>query len=668
MNRYKLIVNIESLLEGFDKSRILLDNSGDPILDNFGEIIIVGGVKWAYVDLGEDEPATTLQTNDIAELQDRQSSYTQELALPLTQHNRAVLGLPDEISSITPTPYRRLECRLYCNEYDLLPYGSSMLIDSVTDTINVQVVGPEISFFEALQNAPMSAIKEPTFLRDYTSELDPATFPANLKWVAASFTKSGFHHLAELDPRYMLPVVKDEAIMSAIIAAQGYTWERTIAGLTDKYLPVVALAPDTDSFNRLGAEASGMISTILAGRYYVPTIITNLSGLLTQVGTDSSTSLSYTQYEVIFDGKLRLAYTRTEIPLANSRAKPFNTTITLTRDTEVIDLFTPSVGVSEINLSGEFDVQKGDIIKIIILSQNQTSTPPYYDTIRDYNHQITVSNVSAEYVPLHGLVHAPMNLGFENQSDYFKGFLQRYGLMAQVDRRSKTVYTYGFDRIYANKTAAVDWTAKLHGEGRELTFEVSGYARTNNLLMADNGEDNVKDSGSFLVDDATLEAKKDLFTLPHEAGLDWASPVAGSSDKYASVPVFDVDAENEELTLLQKLTAAEYSSEGKSHLLKLLSATEALPSFAPSYGTRGYQIANHVTAQDIVDTYYSDVSSKMLVRAKGLSAKFWLKESDIAVYNPLIPIYLTQYGAYFYINKIQNFVAGKLTTVQLIRL
>jgi hypothetical protein len=33
-----------------------------------------------------------------------------------------------------------------------------------------------------------------------------------------------------------------------------------------------------------------------------------------------------------------------------------------------------------------------------------------------------------------------------------------------------------------------------------------------------------------------------------------------------------------------------------------------------------------------------------------------------------IPIYLSQYKAYFYVNKINNYVPGKLCTIDLIKL
>jgi hypothetical protein len=41
---------------------------------------------------------------------------------------------------------------------------------------------------------------------------------------------------------------------------------------------------------------------------------------------------------------------------------------------------------------------------------------------------------------------------------------------------------------------------------------------------------------------------------------------------------------------------------------------------------------------------------------------------EVAGLKHYIPIYLSQYKAYFYVNKINNFVPGKLCTIDLIKL
>ena len=47
---------------------------------------------------------------------------------------------------------------------------------------------------------------------------------------------------------------------------------------------------------------------------------------------------------------------------------------------------------------------------------------------------------------------------------------------------------------------------------------------------------------------------------------------------------------------------------------------------------------------------------------------FYLTPEDVEAFDPTIPVYVSQLGAYFYVNKIIDFVEGNLTKVQLIKL
>ena len=78
---------------------------------------------------------------------------------------------------------------------------------------------------------------------------------------------------------------------------------------------------------------------------------------------------------------------------------------------------------------------------------------------------------------------------------------------------------------------------------------------------------------------------------------------------------------------------------------------------------------NHIPAQSLIDTYYDKLANRMLVNAKCLLVGLLLSERDIEELDFFTPIYLKQFGAYFYISKIRNFIAGdRLTKVDLIRL
>ena len=60
--------------------------------------------------------------------------------------------------------------------------------------------------------------------------------------------------------------------------------------------------------------------------------------------------------------------------------------------------------------------------------------------------------------------------------------------------------------------------------------------------------------------------------------------------------------------------------------------------------------------------------SRLLTKTNVLNAKFNLPVYEVAGLKHYIPVYLSQYKAYFYVNKISNYVSGKLCNVELIKL
>jgi hypothetical protein len=58
----------------------------------------------------------------------------------------------------------------------------------------------------------------------------------------------------------------------------------------------------------------------------------------------------------------------------------------------------------------------------------------------------------------------------------------------------------------------------------------------------------------------------------------------------------------------------------------------------------------------------------MLAKSALRRARFNLPAYEVAGFKHDIPVYLSQYKAFFYVNKIENYVNGRLCTVELIKL
>ena len=181
---------------------------------------------------------------------------------------------------------------------------------------------------------------------------------------------------------------------------------------------------------------------------------------------------------------------------------------------------------------------------------------------------------------------------------------------------------------------------KFVKEGLKTSYAFEEYAQQNTIAFESDKE--IEDKGIFNIADETLEKEKELFTMKWQAGYD--------SDKtgynVAFIPSYKKDS-NDIPTYIG----------AKPHLVLLTYLS----------GFSVYK-ANHITAQTLLDNYYMDLTSKILNNTKRIEATFNLSSQDIQNHNPFISIYLKQFGAYFYIEKINNFIAGELTKVNLIKL
>ena len=169
---------------------------------------------------------------------------------------------------------------------------------------------------------------------------------------------------------------------------------------------------------------------------------------------------------------------------------------------------------------------------------------------------------------------------------------------------------------------------------------LDNYAQNNNILFKE--KDDYQEKGTFAIANTAIrDNTKDLFTIAWESGQD----VIKNNQELAYIPVYKYSS----------LTEKEYDGTNP-HLVSVT-----------SIGSINW-FANHIKAQTLVDTYYTKLKDNMLVNAKMLEVYLLLDEKDIEEFDPFTPVYISYFGAYFYVNKINNFVAKQITKVELIKL
>lgn len=587
-------------------------------------------LEWSLADLGDDKPAMNYQANNIAELKDRQANYSQALKLPMTKNNCLIFEHLDSFDVDIQTPYRKFECRLFSNESVLAGPGSVLIIDKCTTDFEVAILSGNVDFFELLSNKSISDLDLGTYIFGSKTVLDNYS-NANYCIPVATFLAGGTGSInASANHAYPFAYLKN--IIDKIISSNGYTLVTNLldAEWNKKAINVCSLNPNADSVSSFDSSAGGnstLFSTV--GEYISFNISENGNSKLVNFNDGTTKGMNWTS-PVDCSIKIVLGVT-TPSPLASSD-------LVIKNNSNVILNLADTLNGS---IDQVINVSKGDILEIT------ASKRPNSSNSARSSYYFRLSELTTETVPPQGKLYISPNLGFDTQFDFFKMFVQLFGLTLSVDNVNKVVYAYTMQKLYDNKAIAKDWSNKLNDVTSDVYFTFGGYAQKNSIKFDDNSADNIKDSGSFAISNETLEKSKDLFSIKIESGVDRIL----NSHLIANLPLEEIDSSN----------VISYKG-GKPHIVNIASSPITINGTAYNLN-----IATHSNAQSFIDSFYTGLVT-MLQSAKYTEDFFFLTDKDIEDFNQFVPVYVSKYGHYFYVNKIVNYISGELTKCQLIKL
>jgi len=605
---------------------------------------------WKMADMGDDKPAMNYQANNIAELKDRQANYSQALKLPMTKNNCQILSNTDSFDVVTSIPYKNIKCRLFSNDSVLAGPGSILIIDKVTTDFEVEIISGNADLFETLTNNKMLGLDLGSYI--LASKMKRDNY-ADENYCLALATFYGGSDEVDLNSTNCIPFAYLKNAIEKIISTNGYTLDTNLlnADWNEKAINICTFNPTSGSFIPMRAYTNNTYTKATADHYnYVNFALTpNGNGRAVNyvdAGYDPVYPYRSIRYTPTFDciitikfhiqtsgfgngASLRIAKVDSEgvvIGLPYYNADVYNNTIDLSinmTEGDILDL-------SLMKLAGTVDVM------------GMMTTTIEWLTVADDLHAGCSLDVAS-------------NLGFETQFDFFKIFVQLYGLTVSVDNVNNIVYAYTMQKLYDNKIIAKDWSNKLNDVPGETYFKLGDYVQKNVISFNENSVDSVNDSGSFLVDNETLDKTKDLFTINLEAGKDRNL----SGHPIANIPIETMS--DNVITL----------SGGKPHIVDIYqcSITDQ-QTFILNTTIHVKVILNtaiHVKVQYFIDTFYLQLTT-MLTGLKYNESYYYLTDKDIEDFDQYTPVYIQKFGHYFYVNKIVNYTSGVLTKCQLIKL
>lgn len=656
----------------------------------------IDGKVWS-LDLPLDAPAMNYQINNLSELKDRNASYSQRISLPRTTHNEQAFQFSFVVGSGSGVPYMKFPCQLFYGGALISPAGAVLNIVDVSDTsIGVQILGATVDLFDILNNTDAKDPGDGMFLlKWYTDTMGLVkrylSAPKGVKvlyfWLYATLQKNpnfppfpmeAIRQVSEMDKFY--PHLNWYDLVTWIFDRAGYSLETDVDPVdrTGMFLPCTypVLADDPKA-----PRASG-IGWITNPRVGTPTGVTwkgspgvtlndPVAGRLT-IGPGSGTF----NWMTLWDTTITFRFSWSNVSAIQKSSVTIKVTHYKNDGTSAVVLMRSWSSGSAGNASVDIQMEAGEHILVTgtlaIVSNSGNSfdlrfpvsiiAPPVPET-------------SPGDKPQPGLTYDLLaSTGFKSLGDIVKAFVQLFGLIVDVNPVTKVARAYSIQEFYNRRSSSgKNWSDKLiKGKDTKLTFQLSSYAQSNEIKFEDNKDNNVTDSYKFSIPDVNLQPTKLLFQIGFLAGLNqklYDADVTNATHTLANYPIWTVNrgrVENGETieptweynALSKPMVVHVNKSDFMRPKVKVGRTITQIPLYTAYFKKLNYYVPK----------YYGKLINNILKRPKVLQVQILLDLLDIQSLDLFNPIWLEEHGFWFYVSKINNFQAGKISKVDLIRM
>lgn len=655
----------------------------------------IDGKVWS-LDLPLDAPAMNYQINNLAELKDRNASYSQRISLPRTTHNEQAFQFSSVVGSGSSVPYMKFPCQLFCEGALISPAGAVLNIVDVSDTsIGVQILGATVDLFDTLNNTDAKDPGDGMFLlKWYTDTMGQTerylSGPEKAKvlyfWLYATLQKNpnfppfameAIRQVSELDKFY--PHLNWYDLVTWIFDRAGYSLETDVAPVdrAEMFLPctypVLADNPKAPKASGMGWIQNPSIGTTGVTWKGSPgvTLSDPVAGRLTidpVPGTFNWMTLWDTTITFRLSWSNISALQKSNVAVKVTHYKNDGTSaVVLTRSWS-----SGSSGSASVDIqmeAGEHILVSGTLVII--------TTPVSSFDLR-FPVSITappVPETSPGDKPQPGLTYDLLaSTGFKSLGDIVKAFVQLFGLTVDVNPVTKVARAYSIQEFYNRQSSSgKNWSDKLiKGKDTKLTFQLSSYAQSNEIKLEDNKDNNVTDSYKFSVPDVNLQPTKLLFQIGFLAGLNqrlYDADITNKTHTLANYPIWTVNRGRVENGEVIEPTW-EYNVLSKPMVVHIDKSDYMRPKV--KVGRTLTQVRLYTAyfrkLNYYVPKYYGKLINNILKRPKILQVQILLDLLDIQSLDLFNPIWLEEHGFWFYVSKINNFQAGKIPKVDLIRM
>lgn len=567
-------------------------------------------INGQQLELSDNKPiAQTKQVNDIASLESRQSNFTNTFIAPLTANNIKAMEFLNLVGNQSNLPYQK-------NLFDLIDADTGLHLiykgwANVKKTdgkgYEIYVYDGIIDFYKAIENKTLADLDLKDLEHSKTLAEVVATFDNSrpYKYILADFNGKALYDTNKINIDYLVPSVRASALVSKIEAFTGFTFNGSFKTNPD-YLNLWLTYPKGTPADLGTTEVYDSVTGFVAGH-----------GLTYSAG---------------------VGFTATEQIRVNAT------------------FFQQSFGgvalrLNGVGCGGTIIMNTGDILSTWLYNRggNFDTGGRYFNKVLKYN---------------------SLNIDFLDElkgmtiREFFNEIIWRFGLTI-FKRKYNTIYDFETIAEIIDPSNTIDWSKKFISKESEK-YIFGSYAQNNYMRYKYNDDNAIYNDGFLFIDNKNLADQKTI--IPSKI----YSPELAFSDNLGFVSkvykLWNKESKDDGNTAYKPLS-------NRFYFMRSVDKTFASPvtigseSLANSQTIAAAPVENFtgLTFNEIIAIYYPDIK-RILNKSQVLTCKFWLSTQDVNDIDFSVPYYIEQLGGSFMINKINNFIKGKETIVELIRI
>lgn len=636
--------------------------------------------------------AQTKQVNDLNSLENRQASYTNKFKIPKTATNVRIMEYLTLSGNSSNIPYQKNECSLYNSTGECFIYKGQAVVNDDGDYYETVIYDGIIGLYKEIENKTLGDLDLWQLKHDKNVDSVVYSWTGGFPYIYVVADYNGdttnftLHNgIKYLNIDYLVPCVRLEYFVHQILAEYNFsiggsifttpefknlfiTYPKGMNSIEDETL--IFESTDYKFFtNNLYIGQSG--NPPVLNKYYARfnTAATNTGGLVVNNNMHFKVPADGT-YKIEVSGRLQtyfriygeyeVEYTGAHIYLAKNsggynpaQAVPFET---LAGNIPSSQTFEKTKYIT---------LNAGDTVSVVI-----GPVMPYDESKKTFLISQLPQTFSVRLTKIDvGKIDFDDALSDFSMRDFLKELVQRFGLTIHKDKYRDHYHFYTLKEQLETDNA-VDWSNKFAKKLSE-SYTFSSYAQRNWFRYQYNDKESHHYDGHLDVANVNLPIDKNvvaskIYSPEKEktAILDKPSNVYKLWDK----ELVETTNENNET-----IATIEYKPLDKRYyIMRIERVTGNIiagsKTFGNSKNSNGYYKESFAGLpwQDVVDKYY-DPLKKVLDKSLIINAEFYLTDNDIANFDFKKLYYIAQLSGYFLVNKINNYIPGKLTKCELLR-